>query len=103
MLETERRKLSAEPENTGRNLELAAYFTHCDLQTAHAQLALRSAMVIFAKAGNSATAAVFAKRLIDSKPSDTKVISSVSDGFRYLFVCSFLLADLYHRCTFALI
>ena len=75
-METERRRLIVEdPENTIRNLELAAYFTHCKLQPSHVQLALRSAMGVFSKAGNHATAAVFARRLIDANPSDTKVIT----------------------------
>lgn len=78
-LETERRKLVAEqPDQVARNLELAAYFTHCALQTSHVQLALRSAMSVFSKAQNHATAAVFARRLIDTNPSDTKVITQVS-------------------------
>ena len=78
-METERRRLLVDdPENVVRNLELAAYFTHCQLQTSHVQLALRSAMGVFSKAGNHATAAVFARRLIDANPSDTKVITQVS-------------------------
>lgn len=78
-METERRKIVAEePEKIARSLELAAYFTHCGLGAAHVQLALRSAMNVFSKAGNTATAAVFARRLIDSNPSDTKVITQVS-------------------------
>jgi coatomer protein complex subunit alpha (xenin) len=80
MLETERQRLVAEePDNQSRILELAALFTHCNLQPAHIQLALRSAMRVFAKAGNNATAAVFARRLVDMKPADSKVVSSVSD------------------------
>ncbi|WOO78390.1 Putative coatomer subunit alpha [Vanrija pseudolonga] len=75
-LEVERRRLVVEdPDNIVRNLELAAYFTHLDLQPAHTQLALRSAMGVFHKAGNNATAAVFARRLIDSRPTDTKVLT----------------------------
>ncbi|ORX38221.1 coatomer WD associated region-domain-containing protein [Kockovaella imperatae] len=75
-METERRRLLAEdPDNVTRNLELAAYFTHCKLQQSHVQLALRSAMSVFSKAGNQATAAVFARRLIEANPSDTKVIT----------------------------
>jgi coatomer protein complex subunit alpha (xenin) len=79
-METERRRLVAEsPEsNTVRNLELAAYFTHCKLASSHVQLALRSAMGVFSKAGNHATAAVFARRLIDSNPSVPTVITQVS-------------------------
>jgi len=75
-METERRRIvSEEPDNITRNLELAAYFTHCKLAGQHVQLALRSAMGVFSKAGNHSTAAVFARRLIDSKPTDTKVLT----------------------------
>lgn len=75
-LEVERRRLvTEEPENITRNLELAAYFTHCRLSPNHVQLALRSAMAVFSKAGNHSTAAIFARRLIDSNPTDTKVIT----------------------------
>jgi coatomer protein complex subunit alpha (xenin) len=79
-METERRRLVAESpgSNTVRNLELAAYFTHCKLASSHVQLALRSAMGVFSKAGNHATAAVFARRLIDSNPSVPTVITQVS-------------------------
>jgi coatomer protein complex subunit alpha (xenin) len=83
-LETERRRLVAEePDNTTRNLELAAYFTHCKLASQHVQLSLRSAMGVFSKAGNHSTAAVFARRLIDSKPSDTKVITQVCPSYAW--------------------
>ena len=76
-METERRRLlTEEPDNVTRNLELAAYFTHCKLQAQHVQLALRSAMGVFSKAGNHATASVFARRLVDSTPTDAKVITS---------------------------
>ncbi|WVQ95246.1 hypothetical protein IAU59_002341 [Kwoniella sp. CBS 9459] len=75
-MEVERRRLVAEePDKITRNLELAAYFTHCQLATQHVQLALRSAMKVFSDAGNHATAAVFARRLIDSKPSAAQVIT----------------------------
>lgn len=76
LLEVERQRVIAEePESIARSLELAAYFTHCELQPAHLQLALRSAMGVFSKAGNTATAAVFARRLIDLNPSDQRVVS----------------------------
>ena len=67
--------MTDEPDNISRNLELAAYFTHCKLSSTHVQLALRSAMGVFAKSGNHATAAVFARRLIDTSPSDAKVLT----------------------------
>lgn len=78
MLEVERRRLVAEdPEgNLVRSLELAAYFTHMNLQPAHQQLALRSAMGVFSRAGNNATAASFARRLIDSQPTDQRVLTT---------------------------
>jgi len=87
-METERRRLVAEsPEsNTIRNLELAAYFTHCKLASSHVQLALRSAMGVYSKAGNHATAAVFARRLIDSNPSAPTVITQVSPIDRWFFI-----------------
>ncbi|KAK6910995.1 hypothetical protein I203_105030 [Kwoniella mangroviensis CBS 8507] len=75
-MEVERRRLvSEEPENVKRNLELAAYFTHCQLAQQHVQLALRSAMKVFSDAGNHATAAVFARRLIDTKPAGAQVVT----------------------------
>ena len=87
-METERRKIVAEePEKVARSLELAAYFTHCGLGASHVQLALRSAMNVFSKAGNTATAAVFARRLIDAKPSDTKVITQVSTSLDVFMHC----------------
>jgi hypothetical protein len=77
-METERRRLVSEsPENIVRNLELAAYFSHCTLAPSHVQLALRSAMGVFSKVGNSATAAVFARRLLDTNPTDVKAITQV--------------------------
>ena len=65
-LEIERRRIAAaEPDNVKRQLELAAYFTHCGLQPGHLVLALRLAMALFNKQRNTATAAVFAQRLLD--------------------------------------
>ncbi|KDE07556.1 coatomer subunit alpha [Microbotryum lychnidis-dioicae p1A1 Lamole] len=73
-LEIERRrveKLGPSPENTKRQLELAAYFTHCRLQPAHLLLALRLAMATFVKAKNYPTAATFAQKLLDLQPAAT--------------------------------
>lgn len=73
-LEIERRRVAQEdPDNVRRSLELAAYFTHCKLQPAHLQIALRSAIGVFAKANNHATAAKFARRLLDLNPDPKKV------------------------------
>jgi hypothetical protein len=45
-----------------RGMELAAYFTHCNLQPVHLALSLRSAMSIFFKAKNLSTCAHFCRR-----------------------------------------
>ena len=76
-IELERRRLvEAEPSNIRRNLELAAYFTHCELQPPHLKLALRNAANVYTKAKNHATAAKFARRLLDLKP-DAKIVAQV--------------------------
>jgi coatomer protein complex subunit alpha (xenin) len=87
-IELERRRVAAEdPSNVTRNLELAAYFTHCQLQPPHLQIALRSAISIFGKANNHAHAARFAKRLVELKP-DPKIVAQVHS--LALFFTSFL-------------
>merc|ERR1712232_580304 len=48
-----------------RSTELAAYFTHCNLQPVHLLLALRSAMGIAFKHKNFIVAAGFARRLLE--------------------------------------
>ncbi|KAH9823265.1 coatomer WD associated region-domain-containing protein [Melampsora americana] len=69
-LEIERRRVAAEePTNMKRQLELAAYFTHCRLQSVHLVLALRLAMTTFSKAKSYVTAATFAKRLLELNPA----------------------------------
>ncbi|KAH8101128.1 coatomer subunit alpha-2 [Cristinia sonorae] len=74
-IELERRRVAQEdPDNVQRSLELAAYFTHCKLQPAHMQIALRSAIGVFAKANNHATAAKFARRLLELNP-DPKIVA----------------------------
>ena len=66
-----------DPENVKRNLELAAYFTQCRMQPPHMQIALRSAMGTFSKANNHASAAKFARRLIELNP-DPKIVAQVN-------------------------
>ncbi|KAF7798456.1 hypothetical protein EIP86_009677 [Pleurotus ostreatoroseus] len=74
-IELEKRRIvQEEPENVRRSLELAAYFTHCQMQPPHIQLALRSAISLFAKANNHATAAKFARRLLELNP-DPKIVA----------------------------
>lgn len=76
-IELEKRRVTQEePDNVRRSLELAAYFTHCQMQPVHLQIALRSAISPFAKANNHATAAKFARRLLDLNP-DPKVAAQV--------------------------
>ncbi|KIJ61628.1 hypothetical protein HYDPIDRAFT_31228 [Hydnomerulius pinastri MD-312] len=74
-IELERRRIAQdEPDNVRRSLELAAYFTHCQLQAPHMQIALRSAIGVFAKANNHATAAKLARRLLELNP-DPKIVA----------------------------
>lgn len=48
-----------------RQMELSAYFTHCNLQPSHVALALNLAMTQAYKGGNFITAAAFARRMLD--------------------------------------
>ncbi|XP_021889806.1 coatomer subunit alpha-1 isoform X2 [Carica papaya] len=65
-MELKRRELKDDPV---RQQELAAYFTHCNLQLPHLRLALLNAMTICYKAKNFATAAHFARRLLETNPT----------------------------------
>ncbi|GLJ44328.1 hypothetical protein SUGI_0928100 [Cryptomeria japonica] len=56
-------------DNAVRQQELAAYFTHCNLQKVHLKLALLNAMGVCYKQGNFNTAANFARRLLETEPS----------------------------------
>lgn len=60
-----------------RQLELAAYFTHCKLLPQHATLALRRGIQAASKAKNYATAARFARRLVELNPSDKQTVAKV--------------------------
>jgi coatomer protein complex subunit alpha (xenin) len=66
-LETARRDLGND-NDPKRALELAAYFTHCQLQPVHLQLAIRLAMVQAFKMRNFGTAKGFALRLLEQGP-----------------------------------
>jgi len=63
-LELAKKKVS-EPK---RIVELAAYFTHCNLQPAHTMLSLKSAMTLAYKAKVFLAAASFARRLLELNP-----------------------------------
>jgi coatomer protein complex subunit alpha (xenin) len=68
-IELQRRAIEQEdPENVQRSLELAHYFAHCQMQPRHLQLALRNAMLINKKANNHASAANYARRLLELNP-----------------------------------
>ena len=56
--------------NPVRQQELAAYFTHCNLQMPHLRLALQNAMTVCYKAKNLSTAANFARRLLETNPTN---------------------------------
>jgi coatomer protein complex subunit alpha (xenin) len=53
-------------------MELAAYFTHCQLQGPHLQLAVSSAMTTAYKYKNYETAMHFARRLLEMGPGPDK-------------------------------
>ncbi|KAI4375695.1 hypothetical protein MLD38_013534 [Melastoma candidum] len=65
-MELKRREMK---DNPMRQQELAAYFTHCNLQTPHLRLALQNAMTVCYKAKNLATAGNFARRLLETNPT----------------------------------
>ena len=68
-VELERRSLvAAEPDNVARNIELAALFTHVQMQPQHQMLALRIAMMESRRVGNLAMAGHFARRLLELSP-----------------------------------
>jgi len=90
-IELERRRVvEQDQENVKRNLELAAYFTQCQLQPPHMQIALRIAIGVFAKANNQAHAARFAKRLLELNP-DPKLVAQVTHSFRLCFILFLLI------------
>ncbi|XP_051150876.1 coatomer subunit alpha-1-like [Andrographis paniculata] len=66
-MELKRRELKDDPD---RQQELAAYFTHCNLQLPHTRLVLKNAMVACFNAKNLSTAANFARRLLETNPSN---------------------------------
>jgi len=58
-----------ETEDPIRQLELAAYFTHCSLDPSHIRLTLQSAMRIAVKANHYPLSSDFAQRLIEMVPA----------------------------------
>lgn len=68
-IELHRREEAATSPMTPRVCELAAYFTHFNLEPKHLVLALRQAMLLNFKAKNLVSASSFAKRLLELNPS----------------------------------
>ena len=66
-IELKRREIKDDPS---RAAELAAYFTHCNLQRLHMILALRSAMSIFFKLKNYNTCSTFCRRILELQPDE---------------------------------
>nr|GEX82772.1 coatomer subunit alpha-1 [Tanacetum cinerariifolium] len=66
-MELRRKELN---DNPIRQQELAAYFTHCNLQLAHMRLALLNAMKLSYNARNLNTAANFARRFLETNPAN---------------------------------
>lgn len=66
-MELRRKELN---DNPIRQQELAAYFTHCNLQLAHMRLALLNAMKLSYNARNLNTAANFARRFLETNPTN---------------------------------
>ncbi|KAK0582815.1 hypothetical protein LWI29_029895 [Acer saccharum] len=65
-IEVKRRELK---DNPVRQQELAAYFTNCSLQPPHKRLALQNAMTVCFRGKNLATAAHFARELLNTNPT----------------------------------
>ncbi|RCV25117.1 hypothetical protein SETIT_5G140600v2 [Setaria italica] len=68
-MEVKRKELKEDPI---RQQELAAYFTNCNLQKVHTRLVLTSAMGLCFKGGNYATAANFARMLLENNPNEAQ-------------------------------
>ncbi|GAX83376.1 hypothetical protein CEUSTIGMA_g10801.t1 [Chlamydomonas eustigma] len=67
-LRCELRRKELKEDDVAHGMELAAFFTHCNLQPVHLALSLRSAMTVFFKHSNKATCTSFCKRLLELNP-----------------------------------
>jgi Coatomer (COPI) alpha subunit C-terminus len=90
------RKSSTEPN---RQAELAAYFTHAKLQPGHLVLSLRSAMILFYKLKNFATAATFCRRLLEMNAPQKVRYPAVRASHSRRGQCCFGLGLLLLPCT----
>ncbi|KAJ1919803.1 hypothetical protein H4219_001712 [Mycoemilia scoparia] len=72
-LELKRRDIAVQSPSEAakkQQIELAAYFTKCEMKDTHTQLALRSAMTVSFKAQCFRTAGDFARRLLELDPPE---------------------------------
>ncbi|CAD5208962.1 unnamed protein product [Bursaphelenchus xylophilus] len=67
LMETQRKQLKA-GEDDKRSMEMAAYFTHCNLQPRHQLLTLRTAAFLAYKHGLKQTAASLCRRYLELGP-----------------------------------
>lgn len=81
-LQMEKMRRALPAEDVKRSLELAAYFTHCDLDPQHLIIAMRSAMASAFSAKNFITAATFARRLLELGPAQA-LASRVTASFLF--------------------
>lgn len=83
-MELERKALPKDSlDEQKRICEMAAYFTHCNLQPIHLILTLRTALNLFFKIKNYKTAASFARRLLELGPKP----DLAAQTRKYLQVC----------------
>lgn len=73
-MELKRKELKDDPPV--RQQELAAYFTHCNLQMPHLRLALLNAMRVSYKENNLSTAANFARRFLETNPTNENQVKT---------------------------
>jgi coatomer subunit alpha len=66
LIESTRRDIGASDPKTG--VELACYFTHCQIQSIHLVFALKTAMIQAFKLRNFGTAKTLAQRLLEQGP-----------------------------------
>lgn len=83
LVELTRKTISSETdEGKVRQLELAAYLTHCNLQPKHVMLTLNLAMSLAFKLGNYINAASFARRLKElpdaNHPSNSRAVEKAN-------------------------
>lgn len=82
-IELQRKELSTKQDTAIRQAELAAYFTHCNLQPKHLILSLRSAMNCAYKIKNYNQAASFAKRLLELNPSSADFVTQARKVLKF--------------------